>query len=222
MIRFKTLKLHSALLTLSAALVLPVTAQAETPICETEISEGHYTASFSIKEYYPGSELHRQTVSITGTPEIVPLEVKSIKTHSGPVIASLALELKHSLQDKALLKAGQWDKLAMTMTLPRISAGTWYHKQCTIETENYILHQNKKIEGDYTNHCDLILQEPQRNILAKDNHLDYAFSGDDHWQPLTLRYDLKELRAFNTKATELSQQQISDFSAGKCTFKPYR
>ena len=107
------------------------------------------------------------------------------------------------------------------MTLPRITAGTWYHKNCTIETENFILHKDKKIEGDYTNHCDLMLQDAQRNILEKEAYVDYAFSGDDHWQPLTLRYDLVKLRAFNAKVTQASEKQISDFAAGTCSVRPF-
>ncbi len=214
-------KLKACLLASTLAIALPNTAFAQANICESQITDGAYTASLYIGEFYPGSELRRQTITITGTPEILPLETKSIKTPSGPVDANIQLELKNSLQSGAILTAGKWNELKMTMTLPRISAGTWYHKNCTIETENFILHKDQKIEGDYTNHCDLMLQDAQRNILEKENYIDYAFSGDDHWQPLTLRYDLVKLREFNAKVTKASEKQIADFAAGTCTLRPF-
>ncbi len=209
---------------LTSTFIASATLQAnaeDANICAQEIIEGAYSAFFQIKEFYPGSELHRQTISIKGTPEIVPLEEKSIKTHSGPVVASINLEKKNSIQAGEILKAGKWDELQMTMTLPRISANTWYHKNCTIETKNYMLFENQQIEGDYTNHCHLMLQDAQREVLNKEDYIDYSFSGDDHWQPLTIRYDLIKLREFEAKVESESARQLSDFKAGKCSFQPF-
>lgn len=209
----------STLFVLLSTAAFSFNATAETsPNCSVDISEGNFTANIKIAEYYPGSELHRQIVQISGTPETVPPEVKSIKTPVGPVNAVLSLEQKTSLKDKDVLKKGDWGELQMTMELPRLAPDLWYHKNCTIETSDYILADKRQIEGGVVNHCNLMLQDAQMRVLESQDYLDYAFSGNDHWQPLRLRYDLKQLKTFNSKISELSAKQIDDFKTGKCTF----
>ncbi len=189
--------------------------------CDASYSEGAFQANFSIGEYYPGSELHRQTVTLTAIPVEIPNDPPSIKTKPPKYEAVLSMTSKSSLKDKALLKKGEFETLNFTLTLPLLETKMWYHNKCLSETEDYVLLDNIDMEASHTNHCDLNLHDAQRKVLNKGKTLDYSFSGHEHWQPFKLRFDLVQLRAFQEKVETLTAQQIADFSAGKCDLKPF-
>lgn len=203
---------------------LQATAQDTSPAlsaCDASYSEGAFQADFSIGEYYPGSELHRQTVTLTAIPAEIPNDPPSIKTRPPKYEALLSMTSKSSLKDKALLKKGEFETLAFTLTLPLLETKMWYHNKCLSETEDYVLLDNIDMEASHTNHCDLNLYDAQRKVLNKGKTLDYSFSGHEHWQPFKLRFDLVQLRAFQEKVDALSAQQVTDFSTGKCGLKPF-
>ncbi|MFC7291748.1 hypothetical protein [Hirschia litorea] len=217
----RTSLMIATMLTIPAFSAFAEDSKANPQTCETSLEEGSFQANISIGEYYPGSELHRQTVTITATPAEVLNDPPSIKTPLKKYIATLSMTSKSSLKNKQLLKKGEYEKLGFSLTLPLLGNKMWYHNTCLAETPNYVLLDNVKIDGDYANTCDLTLHDAHRKVLNKEDYLDYSFSGHEHWEPFKLRINLAKLRAFSDLVDKKSTQQIADFAAGKCSLKPF-
>jgi hypothetical protein len=219
----KMVSLSSFISALSATLIMTAPAIAG-PVCETTLVDGKFKADFVIEEFYPGSDLHRQNIRIEAQAEKLALsQEERMATLAGrdvgKVKAVAYMENTKSLKNKDILRDKGWNKLDLDLTLIRLTAGKWYHRNCRIETENYIIEDALPFKGDYKSTCSLNLHEEAVDVLSKEKHLDWKFFGDNDWKPLYVRINLDDFNAFREAVETESSKQLDSYKKGACDVK---